>query len=169
MLTQWNPLKRKRIRNGHIWTSCAFWFVFWMLAVILCFRLFINNKNIQTAFKNNILLSLSGNLGHLTCERLQQPQEQRHPVLHMHAGSFRVSVIHRTLTWSTGSLMCVRDHSYACVHTDSESAQHFFLCFWWVLNLGSLDLDSDALPTGPPRHPFTTWLLYIKLQNNTSV
>ena len=29
----------------------------------------------------------------------------------VHAGSFRVSVIHRTLTWNTGSLLCVRDHS----------------------------------------------------------
>ena len=45
---------------------------------------------------------------------------------------FRVSVIHRTLTWTTGSLTCVRDHCYTCVythggfgHTDSESAQHF--------------------------------------------
>ena len=28
---------------------------------------------------------------------------------------FRVSVIHRTLTWTTGSLTCVGHHSYACV------------------------------------------------------
>ena len=36
----------------------------------------------------------------------------------MRAGSFsRVSVIHRTLTWTTGSLTCVRDHSCACVYT----------------------------------------------------
>ena len=34
------------------------------------------------------------------------------PVLQVHAGSFRVSVIHRILTWTTGSLTCVRDHSY---------------------------------------------------------
>ena len=41
--------------------------------------------------------------------------ESRYPTLinyKVHAGSFRVSVIHRTLT---GSLTCVRDHSYACV------------------------------------------------------
>ena len=57
---------------------------------------------------------------------------QRYPVLQVHAGSFIIFVIHRTLTWTTGSLMCVRDHSYACVytrgsvgHTDSESAQQF--------------------------------------------
>ena len=34
-----------------------------------------------------------------------------------HAGSFRVSTIHRTLTWTSGSLTCVPDHSYACVYT----------------------------------------------------
>ena len=32
----------------------------------------------------------------------------------VHAGSFRFSVSHRTLTWTTGSLTCVRGHSYAC-------------------------------------------------------
>ena len=36
------------------------------------------------------------------------------PVSNMHAGSFRVFVIHRTPTWTTGSLTCVRDHSCAC-------------------------------------------------------
>ena len=30
---------------------------------------------------------------------------------------FTFSEIHRTLTWTTGSLTCVRDHSYACVYT----------------------------------------------------
>ena len=42
---------------------------------------------------------------------------QRYPVLQAHAGSFRVSVIHQTLTWTTGSLTCIRDHPYACVYT----------------------------------------------------
>ena len=51
----------------------------------------------------------------------------------VHAGSFRVSVIHRDLTWTTGSLTCVRNHSYACVftrgvgHSDNVSAHHFDL------------------------------------------
>ena len=35
----------------------------------------------------------------------------------VHAGSFRASAIHRTLTWTTGSLTCIRDHSLACVYT----------------------------------------------------
>ena len=33
-------------------------------------------------------------------------------------GLFDFSVTHRTLTWTTGSLTCVRDHSYAIrIHT----------------------------------------------------
>ena len=46
--------------------------------------------------------------------------ESRYPSLlnhTVHAGSFRVSIIHRTLTWTTRSLTCVRDHSCACVYT----------------------------------------------------
>ena len=45
--------------------------------------------------------------------------ESRYPTLinyKVHAGSFRVSIIHQTLTWTTGSVMCVRDH-YAWVYT----------------------------------------------------
>ena len=69
--------------------------------------------------------------------------------------------------------MCVCDH--LCVrihtgvgHTDSESAQHFwlgrthkfFLCSWRMqgLNLGSLDIESDALHTEPPHHRVVLWL-----------
>ena len=35
----------------------------------------------------------------------------------VHAASFHVSVIHQTLTWNTGSLLCVCDHSCACIYT----------------------------------------------------
>ena len=45
-------------------------------------------------------------------------------------------------------------------HTDSESAHFwlgkihkFFLCSWRDSNLGPLDLESNALPIEPPRHP----------------
>ena len=41
----------------------------------------------------------------------------------MHAGSFSVSVIHQTLAWTTGCLMCVCDHSYACVYTKGLDTQ----------------------------------------------
>ena len=70
-------------------------------------------------------------LAAFTWLRLQPPQDQRYPVLQVHAGPVRVSVIHRTLTWTTGSVKRVCDHSYACVytrgcgHTDNESTQHF--------------------------------------------
>ena len=48
-----------------------------------------------------------------------------HPVSKVHAESVRVSIIHRTLTWTTGSLTCARDQSHGGGHTDSESAQYF--------------------------------------------
>ena len=77
------------------------------------------------------LLSLWRNSGRLTRVRLQQPQEQRYPVLQVHAGSFCVSAIHRTLTRTTGSLTCVRNHSYACVYTQvvghTENGSNTFL------------------------------------------
>ena len=68
----------------------------------------------------------------------------------VHAGSFRVSVIHETLTWTTGSLSCVRDHSCACVYTRelgiayrqrvsttflTRKIHNFFLCSWRGSNL----------------------------------
>ena len=69
---------------------------------------------------------------------------------------FRVSVIHQSLTWTTGSLTCVRDHSYACVYTQGlgtlTTSQHniltkknshkFVLCSGQSSNLGYLDLES---------------------------
>ena len=45
--------------------------------------------------------------------------ESRYPSLinyKLHAESFRVSIIHRTMTWTKGSLTCVRNHC-ECVHT----------------------------------------------------
>ena len=64
-----------------------------------------------------ILKSLSGNSSRVTWVRLQQPQEQRYPVLQGHAGSFRVFIIQRTLTWTTGSLTCVGMRGVG--HTDT--------------------------------------------------
>ena len=82
----------------------------------------------------------NGNFPHI---RVAFPQgnpaatESSYPTLinyKVHAGSFCVIIVHWTLTWTTGSLACVRDHSYAYVytlglhgHTDSKSAQHFWL------------------------------------------
>ena len=85
------------------------------------------------------------------------------------AGSFRVSVIHRTLMWTTWYAMCVHDYSYACIYihmggcmvgtpTTSQhktfltwkNFQYFFLSSWRGSNLRSLDLESAALATEPP-------------------
>ena len=73
------------------------------------------------------LLPLSGNLGRLTWVRLQQPQEQHYPVLQVYAGSFRVSVIHQTLT-CTWSFICVSTLSRSQHNIfDSEKLSQIFL------------------------------------------
>ena len=54
-----------------------------------------------------------GNLGRFSPGK-SAATESRYPTVinyKVHAGYFRVSVIHRTLTWTTGSLTCVRDYS----------------------------------------------------------
>ena len=94
----------------------------------------------------------------------------------VYAEVFRVFVIYRTLTWTTGYLTCARDHCYVCLytqgvgHTDSESAQHFLIgkthpFFYCAPDAGGVrtrvsrvinySLESDALRIGPPRHPVT--------------
>ena len=68
-------------------------------------------------FSYSLYYPFWGNSGRLTWVRLQQPQDQRYPVLQVYAGSFRASVIHRIhLTWTTGSLTCIRSHSYPCAY-----------------------------------------------------
>ena len=65
----------------------------------------------------NTLLPLLGNLGPPYLGKATAAARAEHyPVLQVHAWSNCVSVIHQTLKWTTGSLMCVRD-SYACVCT----------------------------------------------------
>ena len=100
------------------------------------------------------LLSLSWNSGRLTRVRLHQPhQEQRYPALQVHAGSFRVSVIHRNppnydmdfrifnvRTWSF--FLCVRRPLHTGVgHTD-ESAH-----FWLRKTLTNLSCAPDGVGT----------------------
>ena len=101
----------------------------------------------------------------------EQPQEQRYPVLQVYAGSFRACSRNPlgTLTWTSGSLTCVRDHSYthgcwahqqrvSTTVLTRKNSHNFFLCSWrgWGLNLRSLDLEFDALPIEPPRHLLTS-------------
>ena len=81
----------------------------------------------------------------------------------VHAGSFRVSVIQRTLTWTTGSLSCV--HLYTrggWAHTPTSS-QHNILDYEKLKRFSCAPdeiptsvlwiFESDALPIEPPRHP----------------
>ena len=93
---------------------------------------------------------------------------QRYPVLGWCLNCvqcFRVSVTHQTLTWATGSLTCVHDHSYACAYTQGLgtpiTSQHniltqknchkFFLCSGRGSNLWSLDLESMLYTLSHPR------------------
>ena len=64
---------------------------------------------------------------------------------------------YRIFNMRTWSFLCIRIQT-GVGHTDSESAQQFWLrktltifvlCTWRGLNLGFLDLESDALPTEP--------------------
>ena len=50
----------------------------------------------------------------------------QHSYKHVHAGSFSVSVIHQTMTWTTGTLSCLRDHYCACVCTPTVSQHNIF-------------------------------------------
>ena len=110
------------------------------------------------------LLSLLGNLDCLSWVRLQQLQEHHYPVPQVHAGSFCVSVIHRThmdyrifnmWTWSFLSM-----HIHTGVgHTD-KSAQHFWLKnsqVFLVLLVGfrTLGLWIWSLMLYPFSHPVT--------------
>ena len=79
------------------------------------------------------LLSLKGNLGHLTWVRPQQSQKQHYSVLQVHAGSYHVSVIHWTLDMDyrifympMWSFLCMSIHM-GVGHTNNESAQHYWL------------------------------------------
>ena len=60
-----------------------------------------------------------------SCNRVALPNPINYK---LHVGSFHLPIIHRTLTWTTSTLMCVRDCSYACVYTwglgTSTSSQH---------------------------------------------
>ena len=90
--------------------------------------------------------------------------------------SFCVSAIHQTLTWTTGSSTCVCDHSYVCVYTwglvTPTASQHniFYseknphlgsLVLLRGVELGSWNVESDALQIEPPRH-LTITLIYFR-------
>ena len=78
------------------------------------------------------LVSLSGNWGRLTWVSLQQPQQQRYPVLQMHAGSFRnppnSNMDYKDLSRASAYVI-IRMPAYTqggVEHTDSESQHNIF-------------------------------------------
>ena len=133
------------------------------LSIYLSIQLFCN-----IWFSLYTLLAFSG---------IQQQQEQRYAVLQVHAGSFRVSGIHRPLTWTTESLTCVRDHIILMcafthggwahlqrVRTPLQTRKQLTIvpcASDGVSNLGSLNLESDALPIEPCPHPNEDFFLMI--------
>ena len=65
-------------------------------------------------------------LTHLQQHGYKQPRGAKRELgyyFSVHAGSFLVSETQRTLTWTTGSLTCVCDRSYACVYTRGLGTQ----------------------------------------------
>ena len=102
-------------------------------------------------------------------ESVRKPERPSHWLtgVQVHAGYFRVSIIHRTLTWTTSSSTCAQGLSYAWIYTrglgtptasqhnlfDWKKTQRFFLCSWRDSNPRPLDLQCSALTTEPPRHP----------------
>ena len=104
-----------------------------------------------------------GNSGRFSQGKPAATESRYPPSNHkVHAGSFRVSMIHRTLTWTIGSvtIMFMRAYTHggwtAGQHNIVCSEKHtFFLCSRRDSNLGPLDFKSDALPLS---HPVTFML-----------
>ena len=70
---------------------------------------------------------------------------------------------YRIFNVCTRSFLCVHIHTRGWAHRHLTSQLNifnsekltFFLRSWRDSNLGSLDLESDALPVEPPRHPLS--------------
>ena len=89
----------------------------------------VNWRNTHT------LMDRTHSLTHFTSTQLQPRGTKRQISYYfsVHAGSFRVSASYRSLTWTTGSLMCVRDHSCACEYTrglGTPTASQFTVFHW---------------------------------------
>ena len=103
----------------------SFWYSFWSNCKHNL--QFITAKcALPSSFPHFVVLMEMFPMGNVGCFPQTTPAatESRYPsIIHLkvHDGSFRVSIIHRALTWTTRSLTCVRDHSYACVYTPTTS------------------------------------------------
>ena len=115
------------------------------------------------------LLSLSGKFWPPYWVRLQQPQEQRYPVLQVHAGYFCVSkypsnsdVDYRIFNVHKWLFLWVHISTGGGAHTDNQSVQHFRLgktptnlscASDGVWTSGLWASSRYAVPTDPPCHP----------------
>ena len=68
----------------------------------------------------------------------------------MQAGSVCVSVIHRTMTWTTGSLMCVHDFMRAythggCAHWKSQYSIFDSETLWLIMIMSSIVISASVL------------------------
>ena len=86
---------------------------------------------------------------------------------------FCASITHQTMTWSTGSLTCIRAQSYACVYAQGlgtptvsqhniftqKNSHKLFLCSGQGLNLWSLNLESMLYQLS---HSVTLLLSFVK-------
>ena len=97
----------------------------------------------------------------------------------VHAGSFNVSVIHRTPTWTSGSLTCVHDHPYACSYTrrlgTPTTSQHNifysekltdFSCAPDIVRTSGLRISSPTLYQ--LSHPVTPFVISLLLACSSS-
>ena len=137
---------------------------------------------IEAAFFSLCLFSFLHSLGSL-CDRFYSSRHLGSHIpssgVQVHADYFRVSIIHQTRTWTTGSLTCVHGLLYACVYTrgglgtptasqhnlsDSEKLSFSFApdgvrtsghgISSPTIDPRPLDLPSNALTTETARHPF---------------
>ena len=99
-----------------------------------------------TFFKNFFLqlycpngMSLMGNSG---CSPRGKPAatESRYPTT-VHGGCFSVSIIHRTLTWTTGYLPCAQTLMHAIAHRGARTPQE---SLHWKLTLGEKSLAAPG-------------------------
>ena len=113
-LLQVLPLLLQGVNNQiSIHYYCWWWCCCWCCCCrffLLLLRLFLSLLLLGFLFLFNTLFILCGKFGLPYPGKATRPQEQRYPVLPVHAGSLHVSIIHRTLTWTTWSFTCERDH-----------------------------------------------------------
>ena len=90
----------------------------------------------------------------------QAATESCYPILinyKVHAGSFHVSVIHRTMTWTAGCLTCVHDNSYGsyvCVYTQGWAYQQRVSTTFW---LGKTLTNLSCAPEGVRTFSLLLW------------